>query len=150
MNIFLKDISHADIDLVSKFPIHGIIFSITEKKCEYTREIVEKLPFYIPVIGEIAPLPKYAIEEIIFFCKLNGIIITEKDSQEKLSCPRITYSGEPDWNVLIKNQDSYQTGKLEINEIHKKIPLAMVFTTEEFLLVWPEILNFWGTGLENR
>lgn len=147
MNIFLKDISPADIDVVFKYPIHGVIFSITEKNCEHIREVVEKLPFYIPVIGEIAPLPKYAIEEIIFFCKLSGILITGKNIAEKLSCPLITYSGNSDWNVLVKSQDSYKTDKKNLNEINKEIPLAMVFTTEEFLRLWPEILNFWGNRI---
>lgn len=147
MKIFLKDISHADIDLVSKYPIHGVVFSITEKNCENIREIVEKLPFYIPVLAEITPLPKYALEEIIFFCKLNGIIIKGKNIAEKLSCPLITYAGDADWNALLKTKDQYQTSKIKLNEINKEIPLAMVFTTEDFLQLWPEILSFWGNKI---
>ncbi|NMA02113.1 MAG: hypothetical protein GX923_06055 [Clostridia bacterium] len=144
MKVFLKDISHVDIDLIDKYPIHGVVFAITAQNCESIREKVEKLPFYIPVIGEIAPLPKYAIEELIFFCRLSGIIITEKNSREKLSCPLITYTGDSDWNALVKSQDGYKTDKIMLNEIKKKSPQALVLTKDELLELWPEIYNFWG------
>ncbi len=143
MRIFLKNISHVDIDLIYKYPIHGVVFAITTQNCESIRDKVKKLPFYIPVIGEIAPLPKYAIEEIIFFCKLSGIIITEKNIREKLSCPLITYAGDSDWNALVKSQDGYKTDKIKLNEINKNFPQAMVLTKDDFLELWPEILNFW-------
>lgn len=150
IKIFLKDISHVDIDLFYKYPIHGVIFSITEKNCEYIRAIVEKLPFYMSIIGEIAPMPKYALEEIIFFCKLNGIIIKEDHSKMDLSCLTIAYGGNSDWNAIIKSKDNYRTAKILIDQIDNEAPLIMVFNKDEFLQFWPNILNFWGNRMGNN
>ena len=56
----------------------------------------------------------------------------------------ITYTGDSDWNALVKSQDGYKTDKIMLNEIKKKSPQALVLTKDELLELWPEIYNFWG------
>lgn len=145
MRIFLKDIGKNELHLVNKFPIHCLIFTLEQQKAEEIREVVEKTPFYVTILGEANVLPKYELEELIFFCKLQGLIINSDSFKEELSCPFILNPGLTRYNVFIKKGDKVVAAYLPCEELwaQEKQVLALVLTGKEFIKCWPKIKNFW-------
>ena len=146
LRIFLKDISKNELYLLDKYPIHGLVLSISQRNTEEIRSIVEQLPFYITIIGQLPFLPKYMLEEIIYFCKLDSIIITDPNNLEHLSCPQIVYSGDEKWNSLMNEKSTVKTKTLPFNELLEEDEglIGLVLTTEELLNNWSELVSLWG------
>jgi len=143
MRIFIKNINIRDIKYISKYPIQGLIFSIFQGNAEKVREIIEQAPFYLTYIGEVNHSPKYEIEELIFFCKLKGIIIPEIGNPQNYSCSKITLIDNP-YNVLINNKGEIKTKNINLSLIDKCQDIeALVLDIEEFLKLWPWILDIW-------
>lgn len=146
MKIFLKNITKEDLNLLNHFPIQGVIFTIKQNTAETMREIVESLPFYFTILGEIDALPKYEIEELISFCKLQGVILSTSFS-EKLSCPLIHRSTIlDDYNVLVNKNNIIKAEKKELIDLtaNTEEVIALVLTANQFIKHWPIILSFWS------
>jgi hypothetical protein len=144
MRIFLKDICLEDIKYLSHFPIQGLVFSITQKNAETIRNIIEKLPFCLTIIGEFNSLPKYEIEELIYFCKLNGIILSDLPDKEEYSCPLI-FSPTTSYNVFIQKDEKIITGKINKESLRdNKEVMALILNREELLNYWPLIIEIWS------
>ena len=70
MRIFIKDINLDQIHYILKYPIQGLVFSINQKNAEEIRDIINEIPFYLTIFGELYTDLKYEIEELIFFVNL--------------------------------------------------------------------------------
>ena len=86
------------------------------------------------------------LEEIIYFCKLDSIIITDPNNLEHLSCPQIVYSGDEKWNSLMNEKSTVKTKTLPFNELLEEDEglIGLVLTTEELLNNWSELVSLWG------
>lgn len=142
MRIFLKDIELKDISYLRNFPIQGIVFSINQYNAEKVRDIIEQVPFYLTILGEVDTSLKYEVEELIFFCKLTGLIKSKQKDQE-FSCPQI-FLDELSYNVFLNNKGIISTGKINLDYIleYQNIE-GLVLNINEFIKFWPGILDIW-------
>ncbi|KJS82705.1 MAG: hypothetical protein JM58_14055 [Peptococcaceae bacterium BICA1-8] len=144
MRIFLRNIEFHEIKYLSSLPIHGLVFSITQANTEKIRDIVEQVPIYLPIIGDLKVSARYEIEELIFFCKLKCIIIPEINEQHEYSCPWILRSDNTPYNVLINKEGKLATGNILLENIDtaKNID-GLILDVNELLFLWPKLLNIW-------
>ena len=117
MRIFLRDIELHETKYLSILPIQGLVFSITQANAEKIRNIVEQVPIYLPIIGDLKVSARYEIEELIFFCKLKCIIIPEINEQHEYSCPWILRSDNAPYNVLISKEGQIVTENILLENI---------------------------------
>jgi len=145
MRIFLRDIEFHEIKYLSLLPIHGLVFSITQANAEKIRNIVEQVPIYLPIIGDLKVSSRYEIEELIFFCKLKCIIIPEISEQHEYSCPWILRSKNMPYNLLIHKEDKIVTGNILLENIDTAKNInGLILDVNELLYLWPKLLNIWG------
>ncbi|MFZ5943466.1 MAG: hypothetical protein ACOYVD_05110 [Bacillota bacterium] len=145
MRIFIKSINNSRLSSISQFPIHGLIFTINQQNAEAVREIITQVPFYLPIIGELNFTKKYDIEEIIFFCRLNGIILKGTSQGQNYSCPVIYEEDSSGYNVILNNNDRYIAKQVNLNTYPidaNKTNLALNWN--EFISLWPLILKNWS------
>jgi len=141
MRVFIKDIALEQIEYLYKYPIQGLVFSLYQENAEKIREIIERIPFYLTIIGELHTNFKYEIEELVYFCKLNGIIMPHRD--EEYSCPVILLEETP-FNVFVQQNGMFLTGRVDFNELKEFTNFeALVLTIDEFNKYWPRILEIW-------
>ncbi|MGI6226052.1 MAG: hypothetical protein ACOYJ1_07365 [Peptococcales bacterium] len=141
MRIFLKNIGVKDIKYLKAFPIQGLVFSITQRNAEKVRDIIEQIPFYLTIIGEVDTSLKYEVEELIFFCKLQGVI--SKKNQE-YSRPIILLNN-PTYNVLINNNGKISTENINLKLLEEFNNIeALVLDIDEFLNFLPKIIHIWA------
>lgn len=143
MRIFIKDINLDQIHYILKYPIQGLVFSINQKNAEEIRDIINEIPFYLTILGELHTDLKYEIEELIFFCKLKGIILTESKTQDEYSCPRISLETTP-YNAFILENGKNITCNVDLNQLEYYTNLeSLILSIDEFRKYWPQILKIW-------
>lgn len=144
MRIFIKDISIEEIKYLKDYPIQGLVFSIYQENAEKIREIIENTPFYLTIIGELHTTLKYEIEELIFFCKLKGIIMAERgETEESYSCPLISKIASP-YNAFLFQDGKISTANMNLHFLEDSQDIeALALTMEEFFKHWPLILKKW-------
>jgi len=142
MRIFLKNIGPGDIKYLKNFPIQGLVFSISQKNAEKVRDIIEQVPFYLSILGEINSSLKYEIEELIFFCKLKGLITADANKQE-VSCFQIPLIDYP-YNSFVINNGKIATGHINLKMVEDYPNIeALVLDREQFIDFWPLLLKIW-------
>ncbi|SMB94416.1 hypothetical protein SAMN00017405_0201 [Desulfonispora thiosulfatigenes DSM 11270] len=119
---------------------------LIKKNAEEVNSIIKKMPFYLPIIGELSNMPKYEVEELISFCNLTSVIIKDTDFCEKISAFKINYTEQTNWNVIIKTENDYQTAYYPLDELSKLNQEALIILNiKQLKSMWPYLVNNWSS-----
>lgn len=142
MRIFLKNLKKDELNILDQYPVQGVVFEIEQKNAELINSCVKEIPFYLTTIGEIPALPKYEIEELIHFCRLDGVVVKDESYSEKLNVFRINWRQNSNWNALVKTNNGLETAKYDLEDIIlNKDLVAVVLTLKELKVIWPKLVE---------